>query len=121
MERAAAAMNSAVGALQASAAGAMESVAGAMESAAGAMQTSVAGVMECSGCYADECSRCHEECGWCVAGECSKCHGVEHLLVSAISRTKGGPPCATPGEILYSQEFEFRRNSALRCPPITPP
>jgi hypothetical protein len=54
-------------------------------------------------------------------GECSKCHGVEHLLVSAISRTKGGPPCATPGEIQYSQEFEFVRSSSITCPPISIP
>jgi hypothetical protein len=54
-------------------------------------------------------------------GECSKCHGEEILVVSAISRAKGGPACATPGEILYSQEFEFKRNPSVRCPPITIP
>jgi hypothetical protein len=54
-------------------------------------------------------------------GECSRCFGQEILLVSAISRSKGGPPCATPGEINYSQEYEFIRNPSLSCPPITIP
>jgi len=54
-------------------------------------------------------------------GECSRCHGEEIMLVSAISRQKGGPPCATPGVIQYSQEFEFRRNTGVFCPPITIP
>jgi len=54
-------------------------------------------------------------------GECHRCHGQEILIISAISRTKGGPPCATPGEIIYSQEFEFRRNTAVRCPPLNIP
>jgi hypothetical protein len=56
-----------------------------------------------------------------MIGECSRCNGVENLLVSAISRTKGGPPCATPGVINYSQEYEFHRNPAITCPPITIP
>lgn len=54
-------------------------------------------------------------------GECSRCHGVEHLIVSAISRSKGGPPCGTPGQIFYSQEYEFLRNPTIQCPPITQP
>jgi hypothetical protein len=54
-------------------------------------------------------------------GECYRCHGEEHMLVSVISRTKGGPPCATAGVLQYSQEFEFRRNSAIPCPPISYP
>jgi hypothetical protein len=54
-------------------------------------------------------------------GECSKCYGEEILIVSALSRSKGGPACATPGEILYSQEFEFKRNPTVFCPPITVP
>jgi len=54
-------------------------------------------------------------------GQCSRCNGVEIMLVSAISRQKGGPPCATPGVIQYSVEFEFRRNTGLFCPPITIP
>jgi len=54
-------------------------------------------------------------------GECSRCHGTENLIVSAISRSKGGPPCGQPGEIFYSQEYEFHRNPAVSCPPITIP
>jgi len=54
-------------------------------------------------------------------GECSRCHGQEIMLVSAISRQKGGPPCATAGQIAFSQQFEFRRNPSLSCPPITIP
>jgi len=53
--------------------------------------------------------------------ECSRCYGDEHLIVSAISRSKGGPPCATPGEIHYSQEYHFFRNPQITCPPITIP
>jgi hypothetical protein len=56
-----------------------------------------------------------------LIGECSRCHGVENLVVSAISRSKGGPPCATPGTIYYSQEYEFFRNPSISCPPITIP
>jgi hypothetical protein len=54
-------------------------------------------------------------------GECSRCFGEENLLVSAISRTKGGPPCGQPGDIFYSQEYEFKRNPTVSCPPITAP
>jgi len=54
-------------------------------------------------------------------GECSRCHGVEHLIISAISRSKGGPPCGQPGDIFYSQEYEFQRNPTVSCPPITIP
>lgn len=54
-------------------------------------------------------------------GECSRCHGVEHLLINAVSRTKGGPPCATPGEINYSLQYDFLRNNDIVCPPITIP
>jgi len=53
--------------------------------------------------------------------ECSRCYGVEHLIVSAISRSKGGPPCATPGQIYYSQEYVFYRNPRIMCPPISIP
>lgn len=53
--------------------------------------------------------------------ECSRCFGEEHLIINAISRSKGGPPCATPGEINYSQEYHFFRNPAISCPPITIP
>lgn len=54
-------------------------------------------------------------------GECSRCHGVEHLLINAVSRSKGGPPCATPGEINYSLQYDFLRNPSIVCPPITIP
>jgi hypothetical protein len=54
-------------------------------------------------------------------GECSRCHGVEHLLINAISRSKGGPPCATPGQINYSLQYDFLRNPDVVCPPITIP
>lgn len=54
-------------------------------------------------------------------GECSRCHGVEHLLVNAVSRAKGGPPCATPGQINYSLQYDFLRNPSIDCPPITIP
>jgi len=54
-------------------------------------------------------------------GECSRCHGREHLLINAVSRTKGGPPCATPGEINYSLQYDFLRNGDIACPPITIP
>lgn len=54
-------------------------------------------------------------------GECSRCHGKEHLLINAVSRTKGGPPCATPGEINYSLQYDFVRNPDISCPPITIP
>jgi hypothetical protein len=54
-------------------------------------------------------------------GECHRCFGEEHLIVSAISRSKGGPPCGQPGEIFYSQEYEFKRNPTVSCPPITIP
>jgi hypothetical protein len=54
-------------------------------------------------------------------GECSRCYGVEHLLINAVSRTKGGPPCATPGEINYSLQYDFLRNPDIACPPITIP
>jgi hypothetical protein len=54
-------------------------------------------------------------------GECHRCYGTEYLIVSAISRSKGGPPCGQPGQIFYSQEYEFRRNPSVSCPPITIP
>jgi len=54
-------------------------------------------------------------------GECSRCYGEEHMIVNAISRSKGGPPCGQPGEIFYSQEYHFVRNPAVLCPPITIP
>lgn len=54
-------------------------------------------------------------------GECSRCHGVEHLLINAVSRSKGGPPCATPGQINYSLQYDFLRNPDIVCPPITIP
>jgi len=54
-------------------------------------------------------------------GECSRCEGREVLLVNAISRSKGGPPCATPGEIRYTEQYEFVRSAIPNCPPITIP
>jgi hypothetical protein len=54
-------------------------------------------------------------------GECSRCNGVEVLLVNAISRTKGGPPCGTPGQIQYTQQYEFVRHPIPWCPPISFP
>jgi hypothetical protein len=54
-------------------------------------------------------------------GECSRCDGQEILLVNAISRSKGGPPCATPGEIRYTEQYEFVRSAVPTCPPITIP
>jgi hypothetical protein len=54
-------------------------------------------------------------------GECSRCHGEEILIVNAVSRSKGGPPCGTPGAITYTQQYEFRRSRGLNCPPITLP
>jgi hypothetical protein len=53
--------------------------------------------------------------------ECSRCDGVELLLMNAISRTKGGPPCGTPGQILYTDQYEFVRHAVPWCPPITIP
>jgi len=54
-------------------------------------------------------------------GECSRCFGVETLLMNVISRSKGGPPCATPGEIRYSEQYHFERHPIDYCPPITIP
>lgn len=54
-------------------------------------------------------------------GECSRCYGEEHLLINAVSRRKGGPPCATPGQINYSLQYDFKRNPDIVCPPITIP
>jgi len=54
-------------------------------------------------------------------GECSRCDGREVLLMNAISRTKGGPPCGTPGQIHYTVQYEFERHSVPSCPPITVP
>jgi len=55
--------------------------------------------------------------------ECSRCacRGEEVLLVNALSRTRGGPQCATPGEPVYSDQMEFRRNQCITCSPLTPP
>jgi len=54
-------------------------------------------------------------------GECSRCDGREVLLVNAISRSKGGPPCGTPGQISYTVQYEFERHAVSSCPPIRPP
>jgi hypothetical protein len=54
-------------------------------------------------------------------GECSRCNGVEVLLLNAISRSKGGPPCGTPGQIQYTEQYEFIRHNVPWCPPISFP
>jgi len=54
-------------------------------------------------------------------GECSRCDGREVLLVNAISRSKGGPPCGTPGQIQYTVQYQFERHAIPTCPPISFP
>jgi hypothetical protein len=53
--------------------------------------------------------------------ECFRCQGVEILIVNAISRTKGTAVCGLPGEIFYSVEYAFYRDSTLKCAQFIPP